>query len=207
MADTHIGSKYENFDYIKEAQKFALDNKIHTIFHAGDIIQSTCSNVMEEYRNEEDQVEHLVQDFPYDPSIRYIMIFGNHDWHTFANNKKCMDIFSSRKDFYLLGTEFGFINWRGSTICLFHPVKRYPLEMPRVKKIVMTYRGHSHNLQYSGSGTTYVSTLSDDPVSKDTVMPGFLVSTNDNDYLSVDSYFFKDSLHYGGKIQHKKLYK
>ena len=207
MSDTHIGSKYENFDYIKEAQKYALDNGIHTIFHCGDIIQSTYTNVQLEYQDEEAQLEHLVQDFPYHPSIRYIMIFGNHDFNTFSEDERFMEIFSSRKDFYLLGTEYGFINWRGVTVCLLHPVKRNPLNRPHYENITMTYRGHSHKLRYRCSSNTYAPALCDDPVNRDTVVPGFLVSTNDTNYLSVESYYFKDSLHYGGRVQHKKIYK
>ena len=205
LSDTHLGSKYENLDYFCEAQKFAIDNGIHTIYHTGDVFQSTYTNVQPKYQNEYAQLEHFVRDVPYHPSIRYIVVFGNHDFNTFSENEEFMEIFLSRKDFYLLGVEFGFINWRGATICLFHPVKRNPLKKPHYDKIAMTFRGHSHQLRYRGSSTTYVPALCDDPVNRDTVVPGFLVSTNNDNYLSVDSYYFKDSLHYGGRVQHKKL--
>ena len=205
MSDTHIGSKFENMDYSKEAKKFAIDNNIHTILHTGDVIQSTCDNVLMKYQNQTAQLEHLVMDFPYDPSIRYIMLFGNHDFNTFSKDEQYMNIFSSRKDFHLLGVKYGYINWLGTTIALVHPTKKYRIPIPTCG-VFLLLRGHSHNLLYKKSSTVYVSTLSDDKIQNPNSRPGFLVGTNYIDHILLESYYFEESLHYGGAIFDKKVY-
>ena len=44
ISDTHFGSKYENFDYLKEVYDYALSHGIKYIFHAGDLIEGSYAN-------------------------------------------------------------------------------------------------------------------------------------------------------------------
>ena len=49
MADTHLGSKFENMDYIYETYQYAFNNYFKTVLHLGDVIQSTYKPVLKMY--------------------------------------------------------------------------------------------------------------------------------------------------------------
>lgn len=193
MSDTHIGSKFENLYYVEETMMFGIDKGIYTFVHNGDVIQSDFKNVLGKYRDEDKQVEHLINDFPYDPLIRYIMMFGNHDFNTFSKDQHFMDMFNSRKDFHLLGVKYGYINWLGSTIALIHPTKKYMIPIPFCEAAIVL-RGHSHNFIFKGPHTAYVSTMSDDKIQNNKSRPGFLVVTNESDHFLIEPYYFENAL-------------
>ena len=204
ISDTHLGSKYENLDYLKEVYKFAKEQSIHIILHGGDLIQSTYTNVLPQYVNEVRQLEHVVEDYPISEEIRNYILLGNHDFNTLKKDPLFMEILNSRKDFTILGFKRAYLTWLSSLISLYHSTKRYPLTMPPLETD-LTLKGHSHKLSYNKENSIAIPTLSDDLLQHTDARPGFLVGTHKDKTITLESYYFKDSLHREGKILTKKI--
>lgn len=205
ISDTHIGSIYENFDYLKEVYKLAKEQGIHTILHGGDLIQSTYTNVSNKYRDEYRQLEHVVEDYPLDESITNYILFGNHDYNTLKKARAYLEILKTRKDFELLGFKRAYINWNGIIVSLFHTTKKYHLSVPRMDTD-LNLKGHSHKLSHGKDKRITIPTLSDDLLQHKDAIPGFLLGTQTNSHIALNSYIFKnDSLQEEGRILTKKL--
>ncbi len=204
ISDTHIGSVYENEDYQKEAYQFAKDHGIKTILHGGDLIQSTYTNVKQQYANEERQIEHLICDYPYDEAIKNYILLGNHDFNTFIKENYLKMVMEHRDDFDIMSCKRAYLTWLGNLICLLHPAKRYQITIPNVDPLIYL-KGHSHKLTYDKNNGLHIPTLSDDLFSNPHSRPGFLVGTIDGEDLYFESYTFKESLHNNGPVLTKKL--
>ena len=204
ISDTHLGSKYENLDYLREVYKMASEEGIHTILHGGDLIQSTMSNVQPKYENEMRQVEHVVIDYPYNKEIMNYILLGNHDYHTLRKHPIFLETLQTRKDFNILGFKRAYLTWLKELISLYHTTKKYPISIPSVET-ALNLRGHSHILSYNKTSSINIPTLSDDLFVLRNGRPGFLVGTHKPNEIVLESYYFKDSLHYEGKILTKKL--
>ena len=205
VSDTHIGSKYENFEYIKEAYRFAHDEQgIKVALHGGDLLQSTFTNVQPQYRNEVDQVEHCMENYPlYEDMINYILL-GNHDYNTLKKDPFYLQRLMARPDFNILGFKRAYLTWLKDLISIYHTTKKYPLSIPPLD-VVLNLKGHSHQLSYNKQSSITIPTLSDDMLQHSLARPGFLIGTKKKDELQLEAFYFRDSLHYGGKILTKKL--
>ena len=204
ISDTHIGSQYENLEYIEEAYRFAKEHGISTVIHGGDLIQSTFTNVKQEYQNEERQIEHLICDYPYYEDIKSYILLGNHDFNTFVKNELFEQMLTCRDDFEIMGCKRAYLTWLKNLICILHPAKRYQITIPNIDPLLYL-KGHSHKLTYDKNNGLHIPTLSDDLFSNPTSKPGFLTGTIKDDELSIDAYIFKESLHHKGPILTKKL--
>ena len=204
ISDTHIGSKYENFEYINEAYNYALNNGIRTVIHGGDLIQSTIDNVQSQYVNQTKQIEHVVEDYPVHDGFRNYILLGNHDFQTFKKDSSYLQLLERRKDFHIMGFKRAYLTWLGDLISVYHTTKKYHISMPAAYNI-LSLRGHSHKLSYNKENCIHIPTLSDDLIMNRDARPGFLVGTKKEDYLTVESLYFTESLHSEGKILTKKL--
>ena len=172
ISDTHIGSIYENIDYLKQVYDYAKKHNITTILHTGDLIQSTARNVSNKYRNEYNQICHVIEDYPQDDSITNYFSLGNHDYHTLKKDSIYLETLDTRPDFNILGFKRNYINWQGNTIGLIHETPKYKIEIPKLKTLY-DFFGHSHKFHNHKDHHIQVPTLSDDL--KFDSLPGFLV--------------------------------
>lgn len=172
ISDTHIGSIYENFDYLNQVYEYAIKHNIKTILHTGDLIQSTARNVSKKYRNEYNQICHVVEDYPQDTSIINYFSLGNHDYHTLKKDPIYLETLQTRKDFQILGFKRNYIDWQGNTVGLIHETRKYRIEIPKLKTLY-DFFGHSHKFHNHKGHRILVPTLSDDL--KFDSLPGFLV--------------------------------
>ena len=204
ISDTHIGSVFENLDYLREIYKFADDNDIHTILHGGDLIQSTFTNVSNKYRDEMRQIEHVIVDYPSSKAVHNYILLGNHDFNTFKKHDIFWDTLSSRRDFTLLGFKRAYLTWLKDMISLNHTTKKYHIPIPKAETVLSLY-GHSHCLSYNREKRIYIPTCSDDMIQNQNARPGFLVGVKKEEYITLDSYYFAESLHHEGRILTKKI--
>ena len=204
LSDTHIGSVYENLDYIREAYRIAREEGIHTIIHGGDLMQSTYTNVSPMYINCSNQIGHVINDYPYDDSITNYIVLGNHDYHTISKDPKYMEMLDERDDFSIMGFKKAYLKWNGRTISVSHLTKKYPYCVPSLKTD-MNFRGHSHRFNCSDSNIV-IPTASDDLLQLQNERPGFIVASNNGSVMEFDSYYFDaDSLNKRPKVFRKKL--
>lgn len=204
LSDTHMGSIYENMDYLKEAYQYAIDCGIHTTIHAGDLIQSTMANVSEIYQDEVKQMEHVVSDYPSVEGMKNYILLGNHDYNTLKKGYPYFEILKQRDDFIFLGFKRAYLNWQDQLISICHPAKKYSLPIPSVENF-LNLKGHSHKLSYNKLKSVQIPTLSDDFIKNKDTKAGFLVGSFDKKKLEIDSFYFKDSLYEEGPVLVKKI--
>ena len=205
VADTHIGSRYENMDYIREAYKYAEDHDIHTAIHCGDVIQSTVVNVKRDYISEEAQIKHVIEDYPYSDTMKTYVLLGNHDYISFKEDAKYLELLKIRNDFNIMGYRRIYLKWLGTRISIYHSVKKFLFHMP-VLPTSLKLRGHSHMLSYNDKEDELnVPALCNDMIQNKEAHPGFLIGTKNHESIELNSFYFTDSLHDEGVVLTKKL--
>lgn len=189
LSDTHIGSNKMNMDYIIEAYKYARVNKINHILHLGDLMQSTMCGVQNSLRNEERQINFILNHYPYYKKIKTHILLGNHDYKTLMKNKVYLEMLKSRRDFNLLGFKRCYITWQGKLLSLNHPIEHYHLNLPYKNDTTLNLYGHRHGLLVKNN-CIYLPTLSDDlkHYGKEKIEPGWIVLQKENATLRIENY-------------------
>lgn len=75
IADTHIGHRKENLDYLYIMYDYAIENNIHLILHLGDLLEGKADTKM----SLKEQLEYFKDYYPYEKEIKNIIVFGNHE--------------------------------------------------------------------------------------------------------------------------------
>lgn len=204
LSDTHIGSRKENFEYIEEAYKKAATKGIKTAIHAGDLIQSTYDPVKPEFADEEKQIEHLINYYPYLSDFTTYVLLGNHDLNTFKKDPKYLQMLQDRKDLVIMGFKRAYLTWLGNLICIYHSCPKYRLTIPNIENLIQL-TGHSHKLSINKQGYFYIPSASDDMIQHKTAHPGFIIGGIEDQTLTLDSYRFENGLHEDGPVLTKKI--
>lgn len=204
ISDTHFGSRYECFDYLKYVYDYALSHGIKYIFHAGDLIEGSYANYRRckrKYMNVDAQVNHVIEDYPYDESITNIILLGNHDaFPIVINGRDISDSLKSRADFIVTGYKSSYIKTNHEYISLKHEISRL-LNQIDDSTVLLNFFGHSHQYKcfFDGKYAIFrVPTLANIPSNSYTIVNrGFLVGNIDFEdgrasNLSVDYINFDD---------------
>lgn len=186
ISDTHIGSRFENFDYLKRVYDYALSHGVKYIFHAGDLIEGCYSNYSRckrKYMSISSQVNHIIEDYPYDRSIKNIILLGNHDaFPIVVDNYDIADTLSNRDDFMLTGYRSSYLRFRDEYISLKHDISRM-LNVVGDATVLLNFFGHSHQYRclFDGKYAIFrVPTLADMPSNSYTIVNrGFLAGSID----------------------------
>lgn len=186
ISDTHIGSRFENFDYLKRVYDYALSHGVKYIFHAGDLIEGCYSNYSRckrKYMSISAQVNHIIEDYPYDRSIKNIILLGNHDaFPIVVDNYDIADTLSNRDDFMLTGYRSSYLRLRDEYISLKHDISRM-LNVVGDATVLLNFFGHSHQYRclFDGKYAIFrVPTLADMPSNSYTIVNrGFLAGSID----------------------------
>lgn len=148
ISDLHIGNINSNIDLLKKVYDYAAKNNIHVIFNCGDLLEGmhTCDkrNINSIY----DQIEYVIQKYPYDESINNYLIFGNHDYHAFYHNGLDVSkkIENSRHDIVSLGFGQGIVNIKKEKILLQHEL--CAVDLPKIEDDVkLALVGHGHMMK------------------------------------------------------------
>ena len=166
ISDTHFGSVFENFDYLKMVYEYAVKNGIKYIFHAGDLIEGDYAEFGRcpyKYKNIMAQIDHVVNDYCYDDSIHNYILFGNHDIHALIEGIDIESELSVRKDFTLLGFRSAYLHLKNEYIGLKHEIARIQNDIVD-EQVLISYHGHPHHYRciYNNRNVIFKSaTLSD----------------------------------------------
>lgn len=201
IADTHIGSVFENISYLYQVYEFALENHVKTILHGGDLLQGTYKNVKKEYQNISMQIKHLIKDYPYSASITNKIVLGNHDFHIIKKNPNLLKEIK-REDFIILGIKKAYLDWQNSIISISHSCSKYHISIPNIETL-FNFCGHSHKFTIHHDNSIYIPTLSDDL--KDDNNPGFLIATLNNKTILVELIEIKKSSTTKKLVYEKKI--
>lgn len=149
ISDFHIGSTFDSPSKLHSIYNYCIQNKIHTIFVLGDIIEGTKYETNLRINDIETQVENIIQEYPYDNSIYNYVLLGNHDYHSITNGSFDISkmLFDSRYDFVSLGYIEAIVKIYNSPILLLHTnrddskIHEYLKKYPDIKFIA---EGHFH---------------------------------------------------------------
>jgi len=78
IADSHIGSKYENLLYLEQAKEIAKKRRIKTIFHGGDLGDGLI-DYLPIYKDYYDQIEYILAAYSFFEDMDQYIMGGNHD--------------------------------------------------------------------------------------------------------------------------------
>lgn len=129
IADTHIGSEYENDYFMERAYRFAVDNKIRTVIHLGDLIEGTVRENRRtlNYKDAKDELIRAINFVCY-YGIETKLLLGNHDFsivNKFAYPllpKLIDDYFVTNDLLSVLGLGRVILDWNGVKIKLNHKI-------------------------------------------------------------------------------------
>ena len=190
ISDTHYGSIFDNYDYIKLVYEYAAKNNIKTIIHGGDFIQGTYKPLRRNGQNVFDQTEEVLNKYPYDKNINNYLLFGNHDYLLIRQSiEKTFEIFNARKDINIIGLKQAYVNWKNYLLSFYHNVDKVDLYNFRVNTL-MRFLGHRHDYNYTDDlRKVFLPTLSDDiKYYGDVVYPGFVKAKFDDEVLDIRYY-------------------
>jgi predicted phosphodiesterase len=143
IADTHIGSIYEDMDLLNYIYDYACSINVTDIVHGGDVIQSTMRPTNPKLRNEYQQLVYTVDHYPERKGIRTHICLGNHDFHTLAKDDEYIKVLESRKDFDIIGFKRAYFTWNKYLLNVKHEINKYGLDIPNYDTQAMIC-GHRH---------------------------------------------------------------
>lgn len=101
ISDNHIGHSKDNIKYLDIIYDYCVKHNINIVFHCGDLLHGS-----KQYkRSPKEQLEFLIEDYPYCKDVLTFFAFGNHEedfLHDFGINLKSV-IEKYRDDIVPLG--------------------------------------------------------------------------------------------------------
>ncbi len=199
IADTHIESVNQNWDYIKRTYERFAKEGIENVFHLGDLVEG----YPRQYKNQkekgkaicEEQIESVINNYP--KGFNNYVIVGNHE-KTFLDYDVGLEKLTSvRKDitFFSQEKEINCVDYNNRIIILKHKITKEPIP-PYLSDAYLTIGGHSHNYDYNSEYRTLkVPTCSDNyPTGRkeNKYQPGFIILENKEKGIIVHRYGFDE---------------
>lgn len=162
ITDTHLGSIYQQLTFLEHAYTLFERLGITDVYHSGDVAEGAYmyrSQIYETFVHGADQqVEYVINKFPYRPTIKTRFITGNHDLSFLgrAGYDIGVAIAQRREDMEYLGQERAYINltpncklelWHGrdgSAYAVSYAIQKYIEAMPGGEKPNILICGHRH---------------------------------------------------------------
>ena len=186
MADTHIGSKYENLNYIDLALNYGVKVDVGACLHLGDCIQGKMCDEDKKISTQLKTMEDVFNNFSEYPLY---LIGGNHDKNAAEIYDETIDRLA--KIFHFMGFKQCFFDWNNYMFVMYHMIKHFEDPMP-LDKFALMLMGHGHNAQILTNAKLKAPTASDHIIHPDTgAQPGFMILTMDDNIVSVDLYGFE----------------
>lgn len=148
ISDLHIGNVNSDLDLLKKVYDYASKNDIHIIFNCGDLIEGVHACDKRNINNIHDQIEFVINKYPYDKNINNYVIFGNHDYHEFHHMGLDISkrIENSRHDIVPLAFGQGIVNIKKEKILLQHEL--CAVNLPKIEDdIKLALVGHGHMMK------------------------------------------------------------
>lgn len=175
ISDTHIGSKFERFDYLDMVYDYCTGNGIHMIINAGDLLDGNTNSKNQNITSVHEQLPYMLENYPHDDGILNLICLGDHDYSLFDSGRdiRCA-IESSRADMIVMGYGMSIVNIASDQFIVRHNIPELNFNYPNGKIVLL---GHNHKSLYSlkrnGSFTAYIPSLSD--LQFNGQVPGFMV--------------------------------
>ena len=204
ISDLHFGSEKQRLDAIAEIYNYCINNKIHIILNAGDLIDGTYGYTKTDYDDVGKQIEFMFKKHPFDKNILNFILLGNHDFSSLKNLGIDMNDFlnNRRPDLISIGYGRGVINVKNEQIVLKHYVPNFKHGMNDSGKLI--FLGHNHDApKLKSTDAYYYSTGSLSDFSGKGKVPPTAVDIS----LTFCNGYFKDAVYKQLYYVDKKLIK
>jgi predicted phosphodiesterase len=190
IADTHIGSEYENLKYIDLAYDMGVAKNVSSCLHLGDIIQGRFN---QSDKTLEYQMEVLEKIYPEPTEFDTNLLMGNHDYAVFEYYPYYKEILENKKGLNPLGYKRVYFSWNDYLFAMDHKVKQIS-DTFIYDNCAVYFIGHGHELKIKAEDKLKAPTCSDDIMNKQSgSYPAFMIVNMDADYLSTDIYTFENN--------------
>lgn len=175
ISDTHLASKHENVEYLKQVKDFLKNNDIKYLLHGGDIGDGMVEYA-KKYSTYPKQLDHILDVYDLGPVKQYIL-GGNHD-SKYKRKNPSYDILTlleeNNSNIEAVGYYQSYFKLSSNVVSFEHN-SRYKKSFNGRNFSIL---GHAHCLSYKDS-TVVLPTLSDSfPNSQNSMQPGFIILEN-----------------------------
>lgn len=145
-ADFHYCNKAFRQDLIAKAFEYCVQNGIHIIMCAGDLLDGTFPPGKQIITSPYEQIKYFLENYPHDDSILTFAVGGNHDLSVL--NSSYIDLRHAtanyRPDIIIPGYCNSIINIKNDSILLYHHVDN--IHKASTKSTILLH-GHSHKFK------------------------------------------------------------
>lgn len=165
VSDLHFGNEKARLDALNEIYNYCINNKIHIILNAGDLIDGSYGTTKRNYEDIGNQIEFMFKKHPFDKNILNFILLGNHDITTLKSlGIDLKDFLNNRRpDLISMGYGRGVVNIKNEQLILRHNIPGFKPGVSDQNKIVLI--GHNHQVpKFNNSGLDinyFVGSLSD----------------------------------------------
>ena len=190
IADTHIGSEYENLKYIDLAYDMGVAKNVSSCLHLGDIIQGKFN---QSDKTLEYQMEVLEKIYPEPTEFDTNLLMGNHDYAVFEYYPYYKEILENKKGLNPLGYKRVYFSWNDYLFAMDHKVKQIS-DTFIYDNCAVDFIGHGHELKIKAEDKLKAPTCSDDIMNKQSgSYPAFMIVNMDDNLISTDIYTFENN--------------
>lgn len=190
IADTHIGSEYENLKYIDLAYDMGVAKNVSSCLHLGDIIQGRFN---QSDKTLEYQMEVLEKIYPEPTEFDTNLLMGNHDYAVFEYYPYYKEILENKKGLNPLGYKRVYFSWNDYLFAMDHKVKQIS-DTFIYDNCAVYFIGHGHELKIKAEDKLKAPTCSDDIMNKQSgSYPAFMIVNMDDNFISTDIYTFENN--------------
>ena len=186
IADTHLGSEYENEAYIDLALDTGVKEGVSACLHLGDLVQGIIS------RNDKPidyQLEMVDKCFPKISEFPIYLLLGNHEFIAIENYQYVKEYLESK--FNVVGYKNAYFNWNGYMFAMSHQVRQ--LDDPVVSaEMAVMLMGHGHEARVKSETKLKAGPLCDQLMSCKAFSSFMINNINDNEF-NTDVYEFVDN--------------
>lgn len=191
IADTHIGSHWENLNYIDEAYETGIKENVSSCIHLGDIIQGSFNKGLDKPISY--QLKTLEKVYPEVEEFETYLLMGNHDYVVFEYDKDAKILLESKKGLHPLGYKRAYFNWNNYLFGMDHKIKQIEDDYV-IRDAGLCFIGHGHELKIKSQDKLKAPTLSDNIINKESgAYPAFLIAEMYDNEVFVDVYNFKNN--------------
>lgn len=148
-SDLHAGNKKEKLELLDSIYEHATLEDIHILLNTGDMIENIYCLPPSKLKQKtiEGQIRHLINHFPYSPSITNFILYGNHDYKALIDHNidVAKIIERLRPDLISLGYGEANISLGNDFLTLQHNLHNHKMSIPEDTSII--FRGHSHKMK------------------------------------------------------------
>lgn len=196
ISDLHLGSQYDNINYINMAFDYCKKNGINVIISGGDLIDGDFGQCKKKHDNIYDQIEYAISTYPHDKEILTFTVLGDHDETISRYGLDLSEVLNNRRhDVVPIGYEAGIINIKNDFIHVKHHsfgTEKYKTSHVNNRKelVALVLLGHSHCLKFRKNSNALVLSL---PSLSDLQFNNFVPSFIDMTLTMERGYFEKGS--------------